>query len=145
MGCYREVTAEHEKAEHIRIIEGIGKIFNFSIYIDVKTQEYHFISSNEYIDKIERCTNAFEFLRANVDDSVAIEFRDGLKEWFDCDTILEALKQNVTIDRDFYSDAADAWFKGVFIVSDYDDNGDIAHIILSSYALRLFAPVSSSV
>ncbi|MCQ2082731.1 MAG: sensor domain-containing diguanylate cyclase [Lachnospiraceae bacterium] len=129
MGCYREVTAEHEKAEHIRIIEGIGKIFNFSIYIDVKTQEYRFISSNEYVDKIERCANAFEFLRANVDDSVAIEFRDGLKEWFNCDTILDELKHNTTIDRDFYSDAADAWFKGVFIVSDYDDNGDIAHII----------------
>ena len=35
----------------------------------------------------------------------------------------------MTIDRDFYSDAANAWFKGVFIVSDYDDNGNIAHII----------------
>lgn len=129
MGCYREVTAEHEKAEHIRIIEGIGRIFNFSIYIDVKTQEYRFISSNEYVDKVERCTNAFEFLRANVNDSVAPEFRDKLNEWFDCGTILEALKHNITIDRDFYSDAADTWFKGVFIVSDYDDNGDIAHII----------------
>ena len=129
MGCYREVTAEHEKAEHIRIIEGIGKIFNFSIYIDVKTQEYRFISSNEYVDKVKRCTNAFEFLKANVNDSVAPEYRDKLIEWFNCDEILEALKHNVTVDRDFYSDAADAWFKGVFIVSDYDDNGDIAHII----------------
>lgn len=129
MGCYREVTAEHEKAEHIRIIEGIGKIFNFSIYIDVKTQEYRFISSNEYVDKVERCTNAFEFLKANVKDSVAPKYRDKLIEWFNCDEILEELKHNVSIDREFYSDAADAWFMGVFIVSDYDDNGDIAHII----------------
>ena len=129
MGCYREVTAEHEKAEHIRIIEGIGKIFNFSIYIDVKTQEYRFISSNEYVDKVKRCKNAFEFLKANVKDSVAAEYRDKLIEWFNCDEILEELKHTISIDREFYSDAADAWFMGVFIVSDYDDNGNIAHII----------------
>lgn len=129
MGCYREVTAEHEREEHLRIIEGIGKIFNFSIYIDVKTQEYRFISSNEYVDKVERCANAFDFLKANVSASVALEYRDILYEWFDCGKILEALKHNVTIDRDFYSDAADTWFKGVFIVSDYDENGDISHII----------------
>ena len=107
----------------------IGKIFNFSIYIDVKTQEYRFISSNEYVDKVERCTNAFEFLRANVNNSVAPEYRDKLIEWFNCDEILEELKHNVSIDREFYSDAADAWFMSVFIVSDYDDNGNIAHII----------------
>ena len=68
-------------------------------------------------------------MKANVNASVAPEYRDKLNEWFDCDTILRALKNNVTVDRDFYSNAADAWFKGVFIVSDYEDNGDIAHII----------------
>ncbi|HJJ47321.1 MAG TPA: PAS domain-containing protein, partial [Methanocorpusculum sp.] len=31
MGCYREVTAEHEKDEYLKIIEGVGKVFNFSI------------------------------------------------------------------------------------------------------------------
>ena len=25
MGCYREVTAEHEKEEYLHIIEGVGK------------------------------------------------------------------------------------------------------------------------
>lgn len=40
---------------------------------------------------------AFEFLRANVDNSVADEFREELKEWFDRDTVVSALNENKTL------------------------------------------------
>lgn len=36
---------------------------------------------------------AFEFLRGNVDNSVADEFREELKEWFDRDTVVSALNE----------------------------------------------------
>lgn len=129
MGCYREVTAEHEKEEYLRIIEGVGKVFNFSIYIDAKTQKYRIISSNEYVDKVQKCENAFEFLKANVEDSVASEFKTEMKEWFTPSTVLQTLKEHGTFSKDFYSDAAGEWFKGIFMVSDYDENGEISHII----------------
>ena len=48
MGCYREVTAEHEKNDYLKIIEGVGKVFNFSIYIDMPAESYRIISTNEF-------------------------------------------------------------------------------------------------
>ncbi|MBO5624003.1 MAG: PAS domain-containing protein, partial [Butyrivibrio sp.] len=35
MGCYRDITAQQELEEHVKIIEAIGKVFNFSLFIDV--------------------------------------------------------------------------------------------------------------
>lgn len=128
MGCYREVTAEHEKEEYLHIIEGVGKVFNFSIYIDAKTERFRIISTNEYVEKVDICENAFEFLKANVEYSVAKEYKSELKEWFNSANILQALKKHESISKDFYSDGADAWFKAIFMVSDYDENGEIAHI-----------------
>lgn len=129
MGCYREVTAEHEKDEYLHIIEGVGKVFNFSIYIDAETEKFRVLSSNEYVDKAGMCENAFEYLRANVDYSVGEEYKSDLKKWFDKTVILKELKEQGTISRDFYSSLADEWFKGIFMVGDYDANGEIAHII----------------
>lgn len=129
MGCYREVTAEHEKDEYLHIIEGVGKVFNFSIYIDAKTEKFRMISSNEYVDKVQKCKNAFDFLKANVDASVAEDYKAEMKEWFNSSMVLQALKERGSISKDFYSDAADLWFKAIFMVGDYDENGEIAHII----------------
>lgn len=129
MGCYREVTAEHEKEEYLHIIEGVGKVFNFSIYIDANTEKYRFISTNEYVNKVQACENAFEFLRANVEYSVGEAYKKELLEWFDCATIRKELKEHGTVSKDFYSEMTDAWFKGIFLVGDYDEDGEIAHII----------------
>lgn len=115
--------------EYLHIIEGVGKVFNFSIYIDAKTSNYRFISTNEYVDKVNACENAFEFLRANVEYSVAEKYKAKLLEWFDASSVLKDLKEHGTISMDFYSDMAGEWFKGIFLVGDYDENGEIAHII----------------
>jgi hypothetical protein len=40
MGCYRDITAQHELEEYLKIIEAIGKIFNFCIFIDVSDSGY---------------------------------------------------------------------------------------------------------
>ena len=129
MGCYREVTAEHEKDEYLKIIEGVGKVFNFSIYIDMPSENYRIISTNEYVEGIEKCENAFEFLRANVTASVAADYHQELNEWLQPETILAELKSNATSTRVFYSDAADCWFMGVFMVVDRAEDGTVQHLI----------------
>ena len=129
MGCYREVTAEHEKDEYLKIIEGVGKVFNFSIYIDVSNQTYRIISTNDFVESVAKCENAFEFLRANVMASVAADYHQELNNWLQPETVLEELESNSTSTRDFYSDAANSWFRGIFMAADRDENGNITHLI----------------
>ena len=129
MGCYREITAEQEKDEYLKIIEGVGKVFNFSIYIDMSSETYRIISTNDYVESVEKCENAFAFLRANVTASVAADFHDELNSWLQPETVLSELESNSTSTRDFYSDAANSWFRGIFMVGDRAEDGSIRHLI----------------
>ena len=129
MGCYREVTAEQEKDEYLKIIEGVGKVFNFSIYIDMPSANYRIISTNEFVEVVEKCENAFEYLRANVMASVASDYHQELIQWLQPEVILSELEANPNSIRDFYSDAANAWFRGIFMVGDRDENGSVKHLI----------------
>ena len=129
MGCYREVTAEHEKDEYLKIIEGVGKVFNFSIYIDMPSETYRIISTNDFVESVEKCENAFEFLRANVTASVAVDYHQELSAWLRPETVLAELESNATSTRDFYSDAANSWFRGIFMAGDRAEDGTVQHLI----------------
>lgn len=107
----------------------IGKVFVFSIYIDAETEKYRIISSNEYADKVHRCENAFEYLKESVTAGVADEHKEELNAWFEKENIINDLKHHDTISKDFFSSAEEVWYRAVFMVGDYDDNGEIAHIM----------------
>ena len=129
IGCYREVTAEHEKDEYLKIIEGVGRVFNFSIYIDMRSETYRIISTNAYVESIEKCENAFEFLRANVTASVAADYHRELNKWLQPEIVLAELECSSASTRDFYSDAANSWFRGIFMVGDRAEDGTVQHLI----------------
>lgn len=129
MGCYRDITAQVELEEHMKIIEAMGKVFNFSIFIDVSDMSYRMISTNEYVENVEKVPDAIEFLKKNVDSSVAESFRQGLYEWLNKDTILAAIEEHGTTSMEFYSEGANRWYNGVFLVGDRNEDGSIAHIV----------------
>ena len=129
MGCYRDITAEVEREEHVKIIEAIGKVFNFSLFIDVKDLSYRMISTNEYVEAVPKDPNAFQFLKNNVDSSVAENFRKNLYDWLNLDTILAAVEEYGSSSLEFYSEGANRWFNGVFMVGDRDEDGKIAHLV----------------
>ncbi|MBQ3790508.1 MAG: PAS domain-containing protein, partial [Lachnospiraceae bacterium] len=78
MGCYRDITAQKEREEYLKIIEAIGKVFNFSLFIDVSDMSYRMISTNEYVEAVPKDPNAITFLKNNVAASVAKSFRRSL-------------------------------------------------------------------
>lgn len=129
MGCYREVTAEHEKAEYLKIIEGVGKVFNFSIYIDMKDFTFKTISTNEIVEKVKKSDNAFEYLKENVKASVSSSYHDDLIKWFNPDVIVSELEKISSVSKDFYSSEVNGWFRGIFMVGDRNEDGSISHII----------------
>ena len=129
MGCYRDITAQQELEEHVKIIEAIGKVFNFSLFIDVSDMSYRMISTNEYVDMVPKDPDAFQFLRNNVDASVAESFRKSLYEWLNKDTVLAAIDEHGSTTMEFYSESANRWFNGVFMVGDRKEDGSIAHIV----------------
>ena len=129
MGCYRDITAQQELEEHVKIIEAIGKVFNFSLFIDVSDMSYRMISTNEYVDMVPKDPDAFQFLRNNVDASVAESFRKSLYEWLNKDTILAAIDEHGSTTMEFYSESANRWFNGIFMVGDRKEDGSIAHIV----------------
>ena len=129
MGCYRDITAQVELEEHMKIIEAMGKVFNFSLFIDVSDMSYRMISTNEYVENVEKVPDAIEFLKKNVDSSVAESFRQGLYEWLNKDTILAAIEEHGTTSMEFYSEGAHRWYNGVFLVGDRNEDGSIAHIV----------------
>ncbi len=129
MGCYRDITAQQEREEHIKIIEAIGKVFNFSLFIDARDMSYRMISSNEYVDMVPKDPNAIQFLKNNVDSSVAESFRKDLYEWLDKDKILAAVDEHGSTTMEFYSESANRWFNGVFMVGDRNEDGSLAHIV----------------
>ncbi len=129
MGCYRDITAQQEREEHIKIIEAIGKVFNFSMFIDARDMSYRMISSNEYVDMVPKDPNAIQFLKNNVDSSVAESFRKDLYEWLDKDKILAAVDEHGSTTMEFYSESANRWFNGVFMVGDRNEDGSLAHIV----------------
>lgn len=129
MGCYLDITAQQELEEHVKIIEAIGKVFNFSLFIDVRDMSYRMISSNEFVEMVEKDTDALQFLKNNVDASVAESFRQRLYDWLDKDTILEAIEEHGSTSMEFYSESANRWFNGVFMVGDRNEDGSLAHIV----------------
>lgn len=128
MGCYREVTAEYEREAYLHIVEGVGKVFDFSIYIDIKSKAYWFISAEAYAERGRWRQDAFAFLQTEADKAAA-EHRESLRAWLSESAVLEALEKNNVISRDYYSEAANVWYKSVFLVSDRNENGEIAHVI----------------
>ncbi len=129
MGCYRDITAQQEREEHLKIIEAIGRVFNFSIFIDVSDMSYRMISTNEYVEKVERDPDALRFLKNNVDATVAESFHKSLYDWLDKDKILAALEEHGSSSQEFYSESAKRWFNGIFLVGDRNEDGSIAHIV----------------
>jgi diguanylate cyclase (GGDEF)-like protein/PAS domain S-box-containing protein len=129
MGCYRDITAQQELEEYLKIIEAIGKIFNFSMFIDVNDMSYRMISTNEYVEKVPKDPDAIRFLRNNVASSVAKSFRKRLYEWLDKDKILEAINEHGTTSMEFYSESAQRWYDGIFMVGDRNEDGSLAHIV----------------
>ncbi len=129
MGCYRDITAQQELEDYLKIIEAIGKVFNFSLFIDVSDMSYRMISTNEYVEQVEKVPDAIEFLKKNVDTSVAESFRKGLHEWLDKDKILAAIEEHGTTSMEFYSESANRWFNGIFLIGDRNEDGSIAHIV----------------
>ncbi len=129
MGCYRDITAQQELEDYISIIEAIGKVFNFSIYIDVNDMSYRMISTNKYVEAVPKDPDAIRFLKNNVDVSVAESFRQGLYEWLDKDKILAAIEEHGSTSMEFYSEGANRWFEGIFMIGDRNNDGSIAHIV----------------
>ena len=129
MGCYRDITAQQEREEHIKIIEAIGKVFNFSLFIDVRDMSYRMISSNEYVDMAPKNPDALQFLKNNVDSSVAESFRKDLYDWLDKEKILAAVEEHGSTTMEFYSESANRWFNGVFMVGDRNEDGSLAHLV----------------
>ena len=129
MGCYRDITAQQEKEEYLKIIEAIGKVFNFSIFIDVNDMSYRMISTNEYVEMVPKDPDAFKFLKNNVAASVAESFRADLYEWLDKDKILAVIEEHGTATMEFYSESAHHWFEGIFLIGDRNEDGSIAHIV----------------
>ena len=129
MGCYRDITAQQELEEYLKLIEAIGRVFNFSIFIDVKDNSYRMISTNEYVEMVEKDPDAFRFLKNNVDSSVAESFRQSLYDWLEKDSILAAIEENGSTSMEFYSESANRWFEGIFMIGDRNEDGSIAHIV----------------
>ncbi len=129
MGCYRDITAQQELEEYLKIIEAISKVFNFSMFIDVSDMSYRMISTNEYVEMAPKDPDALQFLKNNVAATVAESFRADLYEWLDKDTILTAIEEQGSTSKEFYSESANRWYDGIFMVGDRNDDGSIAHIV----------------
>ncbi|MBR6325816.1 MAG: sensor domain-containing diguanylate cyclase [Lachnospiraceae bacterium] len=129
MGCYRDITAQMEREEYLKIIEAVGRVFNFTLFIDVKDMSYRMISTNEYVEQIPKDPDALEFLKRNVDASVAENFRKSLYDWLNKDLILAALEEHGSTSMEFYSASANRWFNGMFMIGDRNEDGSIAHIV----------------
>ena len=129
MGCYRDITAQQELEEYLKIIEAVGKVFNFSLFIDVSDMSYRMISTNKYVEMVDKDPDALQFLRNNVAASVAESFRAGLYEWLDKDRILAAVEEHGSTSLEFYSEGAHRWFEGIFMVGDRNEDGSLAHLV----------------
>lgn len=129
MGCYLDITAQQELEEYVKIIEAIAKIFNFSLFIDVKDMSYRVISTNKYVEKVPKDPDAIRFLKLNVDVSVSESFRERLYKWLDKDKILEAVDEHGISTMEFFSKSAKRWYNGMFMVGDRNEDGSLAHIV----------------
>ena len=129
MGCYRDITAQQEFEEYLKIIEALGKVFNFSLFIDVNDMSYRMISTNEYVEMAPKDPDAIRFLKNNVATSVAESFQESLYEWLDMDKIIAAIDEHGSTSMEFYSESAHRWFNGIFMVGDRNEDGSLAHIV----------------
>ena len=129
MGCYRDITAQQEFEEYLKIIEALGKVFNFSLFIDVNDMSYRMISTNEYVEMAPKDPDAIRFLKNNVATTVAESFQESLYEWLDMDKIIAAIDEHGSTSMEFYSESAHRWFNGIFMVGDRNEDGSLAHIV----------------
>lgn len=131
MGCYREVTAEHEKSEYLHIIEGVGKVFNFSLYIDVEDCSYRVVSTNPYVKDAVMDDNACKYLCNIAEATLKEPHKSEMLEWLQQDNILRLLSEQDVVTKDFSSgaDTEGKWYRGIFLVADRNEDGSIAHVV----------------
>ncbi|MDO4198496.1 MAG: response regulator [Erysipelotrichaceae bacterium] len=142
MGTYRDVQAEHEREERLKMVEAIGGIFNFCMYITLSDYTYEQLITNEFVRSADPYLNgnAFhdlvEVLKQTIDD----EYKDVAREFYNPDTIQERLaareKENpneqVLITQEIYSNTAERWYRLCFIGVDKDDKGNFIHVIFGA-------------
>lgn len=130
MGCYREITAEMEREDYLHMVEGIAKVFDFSIYIDMADETYKQVATNEYVEQQEKVPNAFQYARNIVDAWIHPDFLDDLHEWYQGETIKRLLRDKDTVSKDYYMPKEDRWVRAVFMVADRNEDGSVKHVIL---------------
>jgi len=81
------------------------------------------------VEMVPKDPDAFEFLKRNVDASVAESFRKSLYDWLNLDLILAAIEEHGSASMEFYSESAHRWFNGIFMLGDRNEDGSIAHIV----------------
>ena len=87
------------------------------------------ISANEYVEAVPKDPDAIRFLKNNVDASVAESFRPALHAWLDKEKILAAIEEHGSTTMEFYSESANRWYEGIFMIGDRNNDGSIAHIV----------------
>jgi len=102
---------------------------NFSISIDMKDHSYKVISSNQYVESLNKEKDAFAFLHYTVLSYAKSEYQKELLDWFRPEVILLELYKNATISKDFYSEDAKGWYRSFFTIGDRNADGSISQVI----------------
>lgn len=129
MGCYLDITAQQELEEYLKIVEAIGAIFNFSMFIDADDMSYRMISTNEYVEMAHKDPDAMQFLKNIVLSTVSESFHKPLNEWLDKENILTAIDEHGMTTMEFFSEVTHRWYIGIFFVGDRNEEGKITHIV----------------
>ena len=117
-----------EVLEYQRMAEGVGKIFDFSIYISLPDETYRVIRDTDESTP-ERDKNAFTYLRSRVKSIGKKNVRESLEKWFEVENVVAKLEKYSRISRDFYNDIEKKWYRANFLIGDRNEDGSISHII----------------
>ncbi|WP_352398273.1 diguanylate cyclase [[Clostridium] aminophilum] len=120
---------QNEKMEYLRMAEGVGKIFDFSLYIALPDETYRVIRDVEKKDGGASNPNAFSYLRERAGFIRRKSERESLQQWLEAENVIAKLEKYSRITRDFYDDRNRKWIRATFTIGDRGEDGAITHII----------------
>lgn len=122
------------KANHI--VKAFAEKYYVSYYIDMKSRAYYEIKTTDYLKEDIApkgdVNKAFSYWINNI---LNPEFKDIVGNFIDLDSLDRRLKANPDIYVD-YINKEGVWSRGRFLPVDYDENGELWHVIYAAQIIE---------
>ena len=125
------VTKKDEDVTHAALLKSLSDMFHAVYFIDFRMKSYIALTTTDLLKRqVAVYMNAQDALYGCCDFFVKEEFRAGVRDFFNLDSVKERLNGKSRISTEFETETL-GWVRTNFIASDWNEDGTVASVIIT--------------